>query len=99
MSASIFDSTELLICYTFSEVFAFPPSHENSNSKLLVVALEQCTIAGSTSLFPQTPPDIIFGKYESLVSSAPWDRHPATVKLKQIYAYLRVRTFLGLSSR
>jgi len=94
VSASTFDSTELLICYTFSEVFAFLPSHKNSNSKLLGVALVQSMSAGSTSL-PQALPDIIFGKYESLVSSAPWDRHPITVKLKQIYAYLRVRTFIG----
>ena len=101
MSASTFDSTEflvllnLVICNTFSEVFAFLPSFENPNSKLLGVALAQCMSAGSTSLLPQALPDVIFGKYESLVSSALWDRHPTTVKLKQICAYLRVRTFIG----
>jgi len=93
----LLDSTEsLLIHYMFSEVFPFLLSHKNSVSKLLEVALAQCKSAGPTYPLPQTLPDIIFGKYEALVRSAPWDRQPTTMKLKQIYANLRVRVFCGL---
>ena len=41
-------------------------------------------------------PNVIFGEYESLVRSAPWNRHPTTAELKQICANLRVCTFRGL---
>ena len=38
-------------------------------------------------------PNIVFGKYESFVRSAPWTRHPATDSLRQICAILTVRGF------
>jgi len=88
----------LLVCCTFSEALAFLPSHKNSVLKLLRVALAECKSAGSTSFLPQTLPDVVFHTFELLARSSPLDRHPATVKLKQIYATLRVRTFLDLSS-
>jgi len=74
-------------------VFAFLPLPEGSVSKLAGSALAQCKAAGLISSLPEALPNIIFGKYESLVRSAPWDRHSNTVDFKQICAALRVRTF------
>jgi len=62
------------------------------------VALAQCKAAGLASSLPEMLPNIIFGKYASLVQSAPWDRHPYTVNLLQISAILRVRTLCGFLS-
>jgi len=59
-------------------------------------ALARCNAAGLTSSLPEMLPNIIFGKYKSLVRSAPLDRQPYTMVLKQICATLRVRTFCGL---
>jgi len=50
-----------------------------------------------TSFLPEMLPNIIFGKYKSLVRSAPLDRHSYTMDLMQICATLRVRIFCGLS--
>jgi len=61
------------------------------------VALAQCKAAEITFFLPEILPNIIFDKYESFVRSAPWDRHPYAVDLKQICANLRVRTFPGLA--
>jgi len=90
----LFDSIEsLLIHHTHSKVFEFLPSHKDSFSRLVEAALTERKSAALTSLLSQTLPNIIFGEFQSLVQSAPWDRHPITVKLKQIYANLRVSTF------
>jgi len=43
-------------------------------------------------------PNIVFGQYKSLVRSAPWERHHATVILKEIGTILRVRILRGLAS-
>jgi len=59
-------------------------------------ALARCNAAGLTSSLPEILPNIIFGKYKSLVRSAPLDRQPYTMVLKQICATLRVRTLRGL---
>jgi len=59
-------------------------------------ALAQCKAAGLASSLPGALPRIIFGKYESLCLSAPWDRQSKTVEFKQICATLGVRTFFGL---
>ena len=79
----------------FSVVFADPYSYKytNSVSDLLTIALVRCQDAGLSPRHYTLLPNIVFGKYESLVRSAPWTRHPATVILKQIYATLTVRIF------
>ena len=64
--------------------------------KRVGVALTQCKAVGLTSSLSKMLPNVIFGKYMSLVQSAPWDRHPYTVNLKQICVTMRVRTFCGL---
>jgi len=87
----------MLIHHTFSEVFAFLPSNKDSVSKLVGVALAQCENAGLASLLPQMLPNLIFGKYKSLVRFAPLDRHPTTVNLKEICATLRVCIFRGFA--
>ena len=79
----------------FSKVFAFLPSPKDLVLQSVAVALAQCRAAGLTSSLPEMLPTIIFGKYESLVQSAPWDRHPYTVSLKQICATIRVRKFFA----
>ena len=79
-------------------VFALKYPSENSLSEVLAVAFARCESAGLTSLLSETLPNIISGEYESPVRSAPWYRHPTTVKLKQFYATLRVRTFCGPAS-
>jgi len=66
--------------------------------EVLAVALARCESAGLTSWISETLPNIIFGEYELLVRSAPWDRDHTTVTLKQFCATLRVRTFCGPAS-
>jgi len=100
MKVSKYDSLHfyfLLNAYVFrcpfSKVFAFLPFPNDSVSKLAGSALAQCNAAGLTSSLPEALPNIIYGKYESLVRSAPWDRHSNTMDFKRICATLRVRTF------
>jgi len=81
----------------FSTVFALEKPSENSVSELLGAALAQCNAAGLATFLPDMLPNIIFDKYESLVRSAPCDRHPITVILKQICATLHVRPTRDLS--
>jgi len=91
------DSTQSLVIYhTFYTVLAFLSSHKVSVSRIVEVALALCKNARLTSL-PQAMSNIIFGQYESLVRSTPWDRHPITVNLKEIYATLIVCIFRGFA--
>jgi len=82
----------------FPTVFGLKYPSKDSLLEVLAVALARCESAGLTSLLSETLPNIIFGEYESLVRSAPWDRDPTTVKLKKFCATLRVRTFCGPAS-
>jgi len=82
----------------FSTVFALKYPNQDLVSKLLRVTLARCKAAGFIfRVHLEVLPNIIFGKYESLGRSSPWDRHPTTAVLKQICATLRVRTFHGLA--
>ena len=92
-------STKYLYCFAavFPTAYALKDVSGDSMSNLLGVALARCNAAGLAHLLPDTLPNIVFGKYESLGRSAPWYRHHNTVVLKQICATLRVRTFCGLS--
>jgi len=81
----------------FPIAYALQDVSGDSISDLLGVALAQCNAAGLAPLLPDTLPNIVFGKYESLGRSAPWYRYHNTTVLKQICAILRVRTFCGLS--
>jgi len=79
-------------------IFTLKHPSKNSLSKLLGAAFERCRTAGLTTFLPETLPNIIFAKYESLGRSAPWDRHPLTMVLKEICATLKVCPIRGLSS-
>jgi len=78
---------------TILKVWQFHHSSYHSLPMLVKGALARCNAAGLTSSLPETLPDVIFGKYKSLIRSAPLDRQPYTMVLKQICAILRVRTF------
>jgi len=80
-------------CIMFPTVFGLKYPSKDSLLEVLVVALARCESAGLTLLLSEMLPNVIFGEYESLVRSAPWDRDPTTVKLKKFCATLRVRTF------
>ena len=80
----------------FSTVFVVKWHGENAIPGLLRLALARCKATGLTTFLPGALPDIIFGKYESLGRSTPWDRHTTTAILKQICVTLGVRTFCGI---
>ena len=80
----------------FPKIFALTFPRKDLDSEVLEIALARCEAAGLTSLVREILPNIIFGKYESLIRSAPWHRHPYTANLKEICAILRVRIFGGL---
>jgi len=78
------------------KVFALKDLSRNSVSKPLEAALAQCKSFGLSGLLSETLPNIIFGKYESLGRSTPWNRYRLTVILKEIYATLKVCPIHGL---
>jgi len=76
----------------FSAVFAdLPaPAYENPVSELLKITLARCEAAGLSQRLPHILPDIIYGRFRSLMKLAPWKRSPATMVLRQICAILTV---------
>jgi len=57
-------------------------------------AVKYCTEAGlSRQLSKELKNTGIFRQYELFVHSQPWKRHPATLTLKKIYAFLMVLFF------
>ena len=84
-----------------AKVFTDLHSSEKSNSvsELVEIALAHCKDAVLLPEVYKLLPNIIFGKYESLVHSKPWTRHPATVVLKQICATLMVLTLHPVTLR
>jgi len=65
----------------------------NTVSKLVEIALARCKDAEILPGLCKLLPNIVFGKYESFVRSAPWTRHRATEILRQICAILTVCGF------
>jgi len=65
----------------------------NAVSKLVEIALARCKDAKIPLELYKLLPNIVFGKYESFVHSAPWTRHPATEILRQICMTSTVRGF------
>jgi len=62
-------------------------------SKLVEIALARCKDAEIMPELYKLPSNIVFGKYESFVRSAPWTRSPATEILRQICMGFIVRGF------
>jgi len=79
----------------FSNVFtdAYSSKNLNTTSKRVEIALAQCRDAEISPELYKSLPNIVFGKYESFVVSAPWRQHPATVFLRQICMVFTVRGF------
>ena len=79
----------------FSKVFIDVYSSKNLNnvSKLVEIALARCKDAEISPELYKLMPNIVFGKYDSFVCSAPWTRHPAAEILRQICMTFTVRGF------
>lgn len=85
----MFFTTSVAILVDFEQAETLEPHLSAMDS-----VVKYCTKTGlRRQLHKELKSVDIIGQYELFVRSAPWKRHPATLTLKKIYAFLTVLLF------